>query len=101
MEGVHEHEMESGAGDGPEAHDDKPSTTIRLKLQLDDEELRLGVLEGGEGDAPQTVSKESVEEDLSKLQAQLAGLLGLQHYGKVADQNRCYPVVSTVPGCCV
>jgi hypothetical protein len=79
----------SGGRHGLEVHDDTQGMVLRLVLQLDDEELRLGCLEAGEGDAPETVSKDSVEQDLSKLRLQLADLLGLQRHGKVADQIRC------------
>jgi hypothetical protein len=89
MEGVQNVDgIVCGTRDGPEVHGDTQGKVLRLVLELDDEELRLGVLEAGEEDSPQTISKESVEQDLSDLRALLADLLRLQQYEKVADENR-------------
>lgn len=95
MEGVNE------AGNGAEdllSRDSSsvPKMKLKLVLQLADEMLRFGVLEQGEGDARQTISKDSVEEDLSILRVRLADLLDLRHQGKVSDQNMlhnltCFP----------
>lgn len=94
MEGVNEGSI---YGEDHQNHDavaddmgsgDTPGMKIKLVLRMDDEELRLGVLQQGDGDGPEVIGKESVEEDLSLLRVHLADLLGLQYHGKVADQNR-------------